>query len=70
MGQNDPYHDQKKYHMADAVNSNGGVSAVCFTRRRAINLRRALWTLRWEAVTCKKCLALRPKLEKPCPPIP
>ena len=45
----------KIYHRADKVNRNGGVSALCFAKPRAINLTRALWTLRDEAVTCKKC---------------
>ncbi len=54
----DPYHDEKKYHMADLVRDGGKVSALCFKRPRAINLNVALWTNRTEAVTCKKCLRL------------
>ena len=58
----DPY-NETIYHMADKVNQRGGVSALCFTRPRAISLSRACWTLRPEAVTCKKCLALLEKGE-------
>jgi hypothetical protein len=54
----DPYHDHKVYHKAHRMNQRGGVSALCFKRPRSINLKRALWTLRDEAVTCKKCRAL------------
>lgn len=53
----DPYRDRKKYHMAHLM-SEKGVSALCFTRPRPINLSVALWTIREEAVTCSKCLAL------------
>jgi hypothetical protein len=35
-----------------------GVSALCFKRPRAIDLRVATWTNRDEAVTCPKCLAI------------
>jgi len=48
----------KTYHMADKVNPQGGVSALCFEKPRAIDLIRALWTNRAEAVTCKKCLKI------------
>lgn len=52
---NDPYHDDKVYHMAHLY-SNGGVSALCYKRPRAIDLNRALWTYQPAYVTCKKCL--------------
>ncbi len=58
MRNKDPYHDDKKYHMADKVGPNGEISALCFKRPRAINLDVALWTLRPEAVTCETCLRL------------
>ena len=45
----------RKYHRADKV-SDKGVSALCFAVPRAISLTRASWTIRDEAVTCKKCL--------------
>lgn len=56
MARDDPYHDIKVYHMAGLISSRGGVSPLCATRPRKIDLRRALWTLRPEAVTCPKCL--------------
>lgn len=58
----DPYRDRKKYHMAGKVNGRGGVSPACAKVPRALSLRRGeSWTLRWEAVTCQACLALRPE---------
>ncbi len=48
----------KTYHMADKANQVGGVSALCFKTPRAIDLSRALWTNRPEAVTCPKCRAM------------
>ena len=54
---NDPYHDIKIYHKAGKTNANGDVSALCFPIPHAINLKRELWTLRDESVTCKKCRA-------------
>lgn len=57
----DPYHDDKEYHMADKIGPTGAVSALCFKKDRAINLKIALWTIRPEAVTCKKCLRLLSK---------
>jgi len=46
----------KIYHKAKKVNAKGQVSALCFTSERAINLTKASWTNRNEAVTCQKCL--------------
>jgi hypothetical protein len=46
----------KKYHWGAKINANGDVSALCFEKPRAINLSRASWTNRKEAVTCPKCL--------------
>ncbi len=60
----DPYHDDKKYHMADKWNLDGKVSALCFKKPRAINLKVALWTLCLEAVTCEKCLRVLAEREK------
>lgn len=45
-------------HRGHLVNSRGGVSALCFSRPRSINLGRATWTNRDEAVNCPRCLAL------------
>ena len=50
--------DQKMYHKAALIRDDGSVSAMCFKRPRAINLRQALYTTDDDAVTCPKCLAL------------
>lgn len=47
----------KPVHRAKLIGEGGCVSPLCAPRPRAINLRRATWTLRDEAVTCKRCLA-------------
>lgn len=70
MTARDPYHDEKVYHYAAKMNADGGVSALCFVKPRAIDLTRALWTIREGAVTCPKCKrelrsrALQPSREK------
>jgi hypothetical protein len=56
---------QRFYHFAAKVNASGGVSALCFVRPLAINLRRASWTLRREAVTCAKCQQLLEATREP-----
>ena len=43
-------------HMAHGVTEMGDVTALCFKRPRAIDLGRARWTLRRNAVTCPRCL--------------
>ena len=48
----------KIYHKASHVNQCGGVSALCYALPRAIDLRRASWTIRDEAVTCPRCKEL------------
>lgn len=48
----------KTYHRASLINEEGKVSALCFTTARPIDLGKASWTNRDEAVTCRKCLAL------------
>ena len=64
-----PY--EKVYHYANLISDDGQVSALCFARPRPIDLRRASWTNRREAVTCPKCLrslglhgvpAIKPKM--------
>jgi hypothetical protein len=50
---------RKVYHMAGKVRIDGAVSPLCATKPRVLNLRRELWTLRWEAVTCAACLKLK-----------
>ena len=47
---------QRAYHRAHLIDSNGHCSALCYQRPRLIDLRKALWTIRDEAVTCRKCL--------------
>lgn len=47
------------YHMAALVSDKGDISPVCAKTVRKLNLAKELWTLRWEAVTCKKCLKRR-----------
>lgn len=51
----------KIYHKAAKLGPNGAVSAVCYATPRPIPMKTQTWTLRWEAVTCRKCLAKRPK---------
>jgi len=46
------------YHRANLIDQRGRVSALCFSKPRAINLKQASWTNRDEAVTCPKCLAI------------
>lgn len=48
---------KKPVHHAKHVNQNGDVSALCFEKPRPIDLSKATWTNRAEAVTCKKCMA-------------
>ncbi len=57
MSKDDPYHDSKVYHKAHLWSKNGHVSPLCAKKPRALNLSRELWTIRDEAVTCKRCLA-------------
>lgn len=47
---------RRTYHRAALIREDGFVSALCFKRPRAIDMRRATWTIRDEAVTCPKCL--------------
>ena len=48
----------KPYHFAAKVNELGQMSALCFRKPMQINLRRASWTIRPQAVTCPKCKRL------------
>lgn len=44
------------YHRAKHIGPNGEVSALCFKKPRAIDMTsRETWTIRDEAVTCRKC---------------
>ena len=65
MVKDDPYHDIKPYHLAKLFSAKGGVSPLCATKPRAINLIRALWTTDRSAVTCKKCLKAMAAEEAP-----
>ncbi len=42
-------------HRAALINNRGGVSALCFTKPRAIDMKRATWTTSDEATTCPRC---------------
>lgn len=55
----------KPYHMAAKMDGEGNVSPLCAVKPRALDLSKELWTVRPEAVTCKRCraiLAARPAL--------
>lgn len=45
----------KTVHKASLVREDGAVSPLCAKSPRPIDLSRATWTLREEAVTCKRC---------------
>lgn len=61
----------KPVHMARLFNQRGGVSPVCAARPRAIDLKRATWTLGWHRVTCKKCLKRKEEIDgKENDPVP
>lgn len=51
-------HLQRLYHFAAKIRDDGAVSPLCAKTPRAIDLTQALWTIRREAVTCPKCLAV------------
>lgn len=42
-------------HRAKHIRGDGAASALCFKRTKAIDMIRATWTTRDEAVTCPKC---------------
>ena len=48
----------KLYHMGKWVTPEGDVSALCFDTPRAIDIKKASWTSRPQAVTCPKCKRL------------
>lgn len=45
----------KIVHRAKYIAPNGDVSALYFNKPHAIDLAKATWTNRDDAVTCKKC---------------
>jgi hypothetical protein len=49
----------KIIHRGDKIRLDGAVSARCFASARAIDLKRATWTLRDDAVTCPKCIRIQ-----------
>lgn len=52
-------HRPRTYHRAKFIGPHGQVSALCFEIPHAIDLtKRQTWTLRDEAVTCTRCLAV------------
>jgi hypothetical protein len=42
--------------MASKVSGKGQVSALCSARAKAIDLKKATWTLFAPSVTCPKCV--------------
>lgn len=48
----------KVIHRAKHIREDGAVSPLCAKIPRAIDLSRATWSNRDEAVTCPKCLEL------------
>ena len=53
-----PLPPTRMYHRGAKLNQRGAVSALCSAKPRAIDMKRATWTLADEAVTCPKCKAL------------
>lgn len=53
-----PLPPTRMYHRGDKVDAQGRVSALCFSKPRPIDMRRASWTLADAFVTCPKCAAL------------
>lgn len=49
----------KVIHRARKIREDGAVSAACFATPRPINLQVATWTIRDDAVTCRKCIEAR-----------
>ena len=45
-------------HRATLMRADGAASAMCFARPKPIDLSKATWTNRDEAVTCPKCRVL------------
>lgn len=53
-----PLPPTRMYHRGDKIDARGRVSALCFPKPRAIDMKRATWTMQDGAVTCLKCKAL------------
>lgn len=54
--QSDPYKDNRIYHKAKLISPDGGISPLCAEKPRRLDLRKELWTITDNAVTCRKCL--------------
>ena len=52
-------------HRGDKIDPRGRVSALCFPKPRAIDMKRATWVMTDDAVTCPKCRALIAERSKP-----
>lgn len=50
--------NKRTVHKAKKIRFDGAASALCFTKPRAIDMKRATWVMHDDAVTCKKCLQL------------
>jgi hypothetical protein len=48
----------KPVHYANLLREDGAASALCFAKPHPIDLRRASWTNRRGAATCRKCRAM------------
>src|SRR6267154_360032 len=48
----------KPIHYAKLVRSDGAISPLCAKKPRALDLTESAWTIRKEAVTCKRCIRL------------
>lgn len=57
----------RKYHYATFVRKGGAISALCFTRPRAIDMRKATWTISAAAVNCQRCLKKMAETVTPFP---
>ena len=55
----------KIVHRAALIRPDGSVSARCFDPPRAIDLKKATWTLRDGLVTCTECRAVATTTEPP-----
>lgn len=49
-------HARDVTHLATLIRADGDVSALCFKKPQAINLKRSRWTLAEAQVTCRACL--------------
>jgi hypothetical protein len=54
----------KLYHYGKRIRADGAVSALCYDTPRKIDLGKASWVLRKNAVTCAKCISLLEKKTK------